>query len=47
MTLIVDPLPDDSASISDEIACQVPFVGIETIILDDKDPEVLNGTVGG
>ena len=43
MSLIVDPLPDDSASISDEIACQVPFVGIETIILDEKDPEVLNG----
>lgn len=43
MELIVDPLPDDTAQISDEITCQLPFVGIESIILDDKDPEVLNG----
>ena len=43
LELIVNPLPDDTAQISDEIACQIPFIGIETIILDDKDGEVLNG----
>lgn len=43
LLLVVEPLPDDTAQISDEIACQVPFLGEETIILDDKNPEVLNG----
>ncbi len=43
LELIVNPLPDDTAQISDEIACQLPFIGIESIILDDKDPEILNG----
>ncbi|MBL4663677.1 MAG: T9SS type B sorting domain-containing protein, partial [Flavobacteriaceae bacterium] len=46
LVLIVDPLPDDGAEISDEIACQDPFVGIETIILKDKDLEALNGQSG-
>ncbi|MEL6811126.1 MAG: choice-of-anchor L domain-containing protein, partial [Bacteroidota bacterium] len=43
LTLRVNQLPDDSAQISDEIDCQIPFVGEASIILDDKNVEVLNG----
>jgi hypothetical protein len=43
LDLIVNPLPDASAVVSNEIDCQVPFVGTNSIILDSKNPEVLNG----
>ncbi len=43
LDLIVNPLPDASAEISNEIDCQLPFVGTNSIILDSKNDEVLNG----
>ena len=43
LELIVNPLPDDTIEISNVIHCQVPFTGTSSIILDDKDIEILNG----
>ncbi len=38
LQLTVNPLPDDSVSITDEQVCQVPFTGAATILLQEKDP---------
>jgi gliding motility-associated-like protein len=43
LELLVNPLPDATADVSDEIDCQLPFVGTNSIILDSKNGEVLNG----
>ena len=43
LELIVRPVPGTDVELSDEIDCQVPFVGTNSIILSLKDPEVLNG----
>jgi gliding motility-associated-like protein len=43
LTLIVHPLPDDSAVLEDLIACEINTDGVATFNLEDKIGEILNG----
>ncbi len=43
LPIIVNPLPDDTASVEDYIICEVPFDGLAEFDLTTKIDEILNG----